>query len=585
MGEKRKYLEKGTILHLRRENSHHTDDWEIVDRIGEGSSSVCYMAVSGRKMGRLKEFNPINVLTDAGSITDFLAAYRTLEDVKAKNERYQVLNNYIPHYELLYAIDEEDRYTGAYVWTPDDKTGTNFADYLHKVRQNPENMPEQTLANILDIVYTLTDCVCLLHSAGILHLDLKPSNFLVTYNSKMELNTGNISLFDINTITSIEGDVSMVVGTDGYCAPEVESGAAENRSDIYSIGAILFNALVIVEMIPDGIWRDEYYESLDCLVSGSKLIRISESNYSVALRSRLADILRKCLAYRPKDRYDYCEQLMDDLLEARKLIDYKQPVGVDRRTEVNVSVPEKPLNSSGKRSVRGLIKWVVGAVAICAVIFAVITMSSRLFAKSGMMSKRYILRIDEKLADWDQKGLKKEYVMDPAEVGTDYLKIGPNIMVYPSQKLTVPKEMKFACKDWNMFDVQPGSELVIESTESIAYEDCDGPFIVMWNDGTLTIDGVTIYAEGAEGRQAVFVSPGLDETGGMLITFNVIGDMHVSCDYETFVDKGFAYRFEYDGAACPPDFPLERLAIFFEGSAEPYDMMRSEDFTRGVDEY
>ena len=40
-----------------------------------------------------------------------------------------------------------------------------------------------------------------------------------------------------------------VSGTDGYCAPEVVRGRADNRSDIYSIGAMLFQAVVITEEI------------------------------------------------------------------------------------------------------------------------------------------------------------------------------------------------------------------------------------------------------------------------------------------------------------------------------------------------
>lgn len=95
-------------------------------------------------------------------------------------------------------------------------------------------------------------------------------------------------------------------------------GRADNRSDIYSIGAMLFNAIVIVKDIPDGLYRDAFYPCIDQLVKHSALFLASETNSDAALMSRLCGILGRCLAKDPRKRYQSCSELKADLEKARQ---------------------------------------------------------------------------------------------------------------------------------------------------------------------------------------------------------------------------------------------------------------------------
>ncbi len=78
------------------------------------------------------------------------------------------------------------------------------------------------------------------HEAGIVHRDIKPSNILVEPN-------GSVRVADFG-IARLQGDVTMTrggesLGTPAYMAPEQARGeAATPASDIYSLGAVLFNA-------------------------------------------------------------------------------------------------------------------------------------------------------------------------------------------------------------------------------------------------------------------------------------------------------------------------------------------------------
>ena len=43
-------------------------------------------------------------------------------------------------------------------------------------------------------------------SSDLMHMDIKPSNFLVQYDSDFEIKPNNISLFDINTLCSVDSE-------------------------------------------------------------------------------------------------------------------------------------------------------------------------------------------------------------------------------------------------------------------------------------------------------------------------------------------------------------------------------------------
>ena len=148
---------------------------------------------------------------------------------------------------------------------------------------------------------TLADCLKAMHTAGLLHMDVKPSNFLVPYNSDFQIQPGQVSLFDISTLCSVDHSCMAVSGTDGYCAPEVVRGRADNRSDIYSIGAMLFQAVVITEEIADGKYRDFYYQRIGQLVRHSALFLNSETNSDEALMSRICRILEKWSGQRSQE--------------------------------------------------------------------------------------------------------------------------------------------------------------------------------------------------------------------------------------------------------------------------------------------
>src|SRR5262249_20196548 len=90
----------------------------------------------------------------------------------------------------------------------------------------------------------ICDAVAAIHAAGKLHRDLKPSNVLVTPR-------GRVVVLDFGLVADdAQGGIGQTVldegvsGTPAYMAPEQAAGhAASAASDVYAIGAMLFEAL------------------------------------------------------------------------------------------------------------------------------------------------------------------------------------------------------------------------------------------------------------------------------------------------------------------------------------------------------
>jgi serine/threonine protein kinase len=79
-----------------------------------------------------------------------------------------------------------------------------------------------------------------LHAHGVVHRDLKPANvYLPSVGGVVILDFGLARMQDLSTITAR----GAFVGTRAYCAPEQIRGESDIHSDLYALGAILFEML------------------------------------------------------------------------------------------------------------------------------------------------------------------------------------------------------------------------------------------------------------------------------------------------------------------------------------------------------
>ncbi len=141
------------------------------------------------------------------------------------------------------------------------------------------------------------------HEHGVLHRDIKPSNLLLDARGTVWVTDFGLAKADDQNDLTHSGDV---LGTLRYMAPEMFSGEADGRSDVYSLGLTLYELLAL---------RPAFDET-----NRHKLVRqvLHESPGKLRTLDRhiprdLETIVHKAIERDPSQRYQTAQALADDL--------------------------------------------------------------------------------------------------------------------------------------------------------------------------------------------------------------------------------------------------------------------------------
>ncbi len=94
--------------------------------------------------------------------------------------------------------------------------------------------------DVVEIIYKCAKALHYAHSRGVIHRDIKPSNIMLTNDSDVRIIDFGIALVADSDISRIEG----IAGSPSYMSPEqVQSLDLTNRSDLYSLGAVMYELL------------------------------------------------------------------------------------------------------------------------------------------------------------------------------------------------------------------------------------------------------------------------------------------------------------------------------------------------------
>lgn len=163
------------------------------------------------------------------------------------------------------------------------------------------------------------------HQYGIIHRDVKPANLLVDAGGRLWIMDFGVAQFHNDVSLTQTGDL---LGTLRYMSPEQAQGLrgqTDQRSDIYSLGATLYE-LVTLEPIFPGKNRSELLHQI--IHQEPKPPRQAESSIPYELET----IILKAVAKNPADRYATARELAADLdryLEDKPIL-AKRPSLVER---------------------------------------------------------------------------------------------------------------------------------------------------------------------------------------------------------------------------------------------------------------
>jgi serine/threonine-protein kinase len=170
--------------------------------------------------------------------------------------------------------------------------------------------------------------VAFAHERGVVHRDLKPANIMLgDYGEVHLLDWGIAKIIGVDDPVSdrpldLSGDrvqrtqAGFVVGTPGYMAPEQARGETRTyggRSDIYSLGAILFESMTL-----ERLHNHAKVENILLSTVNGVETRPSVRAPSFDLPSELDEILLKATAIDPQQRYASARELNEDI---EKLLD------------------------------------------------------------------------------------------------------------------------------------------------------------------------------------------------------------------------------------------------------------------------
>ncbi len=193
----------------------------------------------------------------------------------------------------VYELSVDDR--GNVFYTMKLVKGATLVDILDKIKAgDPAVIAKYSLYRLSNILLKVCDAVAFAHSKGVIHRDLKPENIMIgDFGEVLLMDWGLAKMLNKVSITSdlteadggatdepedesrmFEGIDSLVLdqqisdsiktldgqikGTPGFMSPEqvaAKGGNIDERTDVYSLGAILYNILTLSVPISAGSIR------------------------------------------------------------------------------------------------------------------------------------------------------------------------------------------------------------------------------------------------------------------------------------------------------------------------------------------
>ncbi|HET6419641.1 MAG TPA: protein kinase [Geobacteraceae bacterium] len=202
------------------------------------------------------------------------------------------------HPYILKFIPVDDRRSRPYIVT-EYLRGYTLAHLLNSVRPMPEK-------DAIELAARVCDALAHMHEHGVIHRDLKPQNIMMCYD-------GTIRIMDFGIAKAAEGKritfagFTPSVGTPDYMAPEqVKGKRGDERTDIYSLGAMLYE-MVVGELPFEG---ENMFVTMNARVTGDPA---APRKRNPDISPQVEEIILHAMEREPGKRYPSAAAMKADL--------------------------------------------------------------------------------------------------------------------------------------------------------------------------------------------------------------------------------------------------------------------------------
>jgi serine/threonine-protein kinase len=278
--------------------------YEILGELGKGAMGIVYRAMDPM-LGRPVAIKTVNMSDDPQEMAEYEA--RFYQEAKAAGG----LNH--PNIVTIHDIG---------------KSG-NLAYMAMELLEGSElravMKPGEPLAaaRAVEIAAQVADGLAYAHQHGVVHRDVKPANIMIVRNEMAKITDFGIARMrqaEVRTQTGV------VLGSPRYMSPEQVAGKrAEPRSDIFSLGVILYEMLTGKPAFTGEDVTSVMYQILNVAPP-------APSSVNPAVPAVLDFIVAKALAKSPDERYPDAAELARDLRGCAKQVTSTAPAPAVERT-------------------------------------------------------------------------------------------------------------------------------------------------------------------------------------------------------------------------------------------------------------
>lgn len=270
----------------------YVNDYEIDEIVDKGGMSTVYLGIHKilKRRAAIKMLNPV-LATNPSYVERF------------KNEALLLSSLNHPNIISLYDYVENDK---GYFLITEYVEGQTLDEYIDLVSgPMPETKAVKFMLQILDAVNHI-------HKRNMIHRDIKPSNFIVSPDD-------TIKIIDFGIAKSLESGSPLFtkdgskVGTTIFMSPQqVRGQILDRRSDVYSLGATLF------QMLTGQYPYDRNQSEYDIY---NKIVNDEfpdPKDFYVGVSDKMRSIVAKATRKKPLDRYQSCDEFSIALFSGQK---------------------------------------------------------------------------------------------------------------------------------------------------------------------------------------------------------------------------------------------------------------------------